>query len=305
MKCKNPYFKDPTGKVYGPGQGRLQCLPFGCGQCMACRINKVREWQHRIMLERMAHKQSAFVTLTFDDENLPEKVTVRELQLFLKKWRYRYGEIRYFGVGEYGDKSGRPHYHLALFGGHVNESFICPDCNKFKCPNIEKKKRLRCELQGKVLCIQEEVMECWDKGIVQVSNVGAESAGYIAGYAAKGMTKKDSKNREFAIQSRKPGLGHDAVVEVGKTMRLVPETQLVRAFQYGKNARPLGRYLTRILMETRGQCESVLTRSVNEYQDDLADEIGAFEFPYEVYRDRARPACDAAERKHFRSRRRL
>lgn len=298
MKCKNPYFKDVSGRIYGPGQGTGGAVPFGCGQCMGCRINKTREWQHRMMLEAMAHKQSAFVTLTFDEEHVPEKVTVRELQLFLKRFRKSYGsKIRYFGVGEYGDKYGRPHYHLAIFG--VNDSWICPKCDKHNCPNIEKKKNLRCEYQGKQMCLQEEIMPSWTKGIVQVGEINKDSAGYIAGYVAKGNAHKKTagEKREFAIQSRKPGLGHDTVVEVAREMSLVPENQLVSSFVYGKGSRPLGRYLTRVLMEARGQDDSVLKRALSLYEDEVMSEICEFEFPFEVYRNRAAPAVDAAERR--------
>lgn len=306
MKCKNPYFKDPNGKVYSTSKGlAYQAVPFGCGQCMGCRINKVREWQHRIMLEASTHPKSGFVTLTFSDEHLPERVEVRELQLLLKRLRYYLGEIRYFGVGEYGDESKRPHYHLALFG--VNDSFICPDCTKFKCPNIDIANRFNtsCEMQGKILCLQEEVMQAWKYGIVQVGEINRESAGYIAGYAAKGATRKDAELREFSIQSRKPPLGYDAVLQAAKDMGDVPDHQLVTSFRYGKNARPLGRTLIKVLMEARGQDGTVLTGSMNRWQDDLSGDLSDHEFPYEVYRSRAGPSVDNAEWKHKEFRRRL
>lgn len=299
MKCKNPYFKDPNGKIYKSAQGdRFQGVPFGCGQCMACRINKVREWQHKIMLEATSHKQSAFVTLTFRDEEVPEKVTVREVQLFVKRMRKYYEplRLRFFAVGEYGDRYGRPHYHLAVFG--VNDSFICPDCDKDHCPNIETKKNLHCEYQGKELCIQEEMMSSWTKGIVQVGEITKESAGYIAGYAAKGMTKAGSEKREFILMSKYPPLGTQAVLDAARHMDDVPDNQVVTSFSYGRNSRPLGRSLIKILMEARGQDPLLLKGNLNRWQDEVAGTYSEFEFPYAVIRDQAKPACDRAEWKY-------
>ena len=46
-------------------------VPFGCGQCLPCRVNKRRLWTNRIMLESMCHDDNAFVTLTYNDDNIP------------------------------------------------------------------------------------------------------------------------------------------------------------------------------------------------------------------------------------------
>lgn len=41
----------------------------------------------------------------------------RHYQLFFKRLRKWYGKpIRYFGTGEYGSKTQRPHYHFIIFG---------------------------------------------------------------------------------------------------------------------------------------------------------------------------------------------
>ena len=59
MLCSNPYMKDGVS--------------FGCGQCKGCRVNKRRQWTHRILLESMCHESSAFVTLTYDNDHLPKE----------------------------------------------------------------------------------------------------------------------------------------------------------------------------------------------------------------------------------------
>lgn len=65
------------------------------------------------------HETSCFLTLTYSDENLPDdcSVSVRPLQLFMKRLRKRFGSgVRFFACGEYGDANNRPHYHVILFG---------------------------------------------------------------------------------------------------------------------------------------------------------------------------------------------
>ena len=65
---------------------------------------------------------AVFVTLTYDDEHLPENASlvVSDLQKYFKRLRKecdKFGKrIRYFACGEYGDRFGRPHYHAIIFG---------------------------------------------------------------------------------------------------------------------------------------------------------------------------------------------
>ena len=117
MLCKNPYIQD--------------AVPFGCGQCLPCRVNKRRLWSNRIMLESMCHEDNAFVTLTYNEDNLPEKgnLVPKHLKDWQKRLRYHANiDLRFFSVGEYGDQTKRPHYHAAIFGfkGCASMDFNCP-----------------------------------------------------------------------------------------------------------------------------------------------------------------------------------
>jgi hypothetical protein len=190
MLCKNPYIKD--------------AVPFGCGQCMPCRINKRRQWTHRILLESMCHESSAFVTLTYNNDNLPPNGTLdpKHLQKWQKNLRYHADTpLRFFSVGEYGDKTNRPHYHAAVFG--------FPSCasGDTNCPCISCK----------------TLRASWDKGFVLNGTLTKDSAQYIAGYVTKKMTnKKDPKvldwlqgrHPEFARMSNRPGIGAPALEKI-------------------------------------------------------------------------------------------
>lgn len=82
-----------------------------------------------MLLEARQHEYSAFVTLTYNPENAPVSVDCetgeelltldkRDFQLWLKRLRkvLSPAQVRFYGCGEYGTKTGRPHYHAIVFG---------------------------------------------------------------------------------------------------------------------------------------------------------------------------------------------
>lgn len=165
-------------------------IPFQhrCGQCMPCRITRKQEVTLRILLEAKLHDYNSFVTLTYNNEQIiaPDGRTIFRwrngyqsvdkvaLRKFIKRLRRRVKfQFRYYAVGEYGDESGREHYHLVLFG----------------YPYV----------------YQEEIEAAWWNGTCQVLPLENGGAGYIAGYTAKKLTRPESiprKAPEFSISSR-------------------------------------------------------------------------------------------------------
>lgn len=120
--CKNPMFLKQAGGI----------VP--CGQCFTCRLNKARFWTFRLMMEARLHEKTFWTTLTYDRvflpfeyvdrntgqifENSTGTLSPRDIELFLKRVR-KYlppRTFKFFVVGEYGDRSLRPHYHLCIFG---------------------------------------------------------------------------------------------------------------------------------------------------------------------------------------------
>ena len=86
--------------------------------------NKRREWLSRLLFESKCHTTSLFVTLTYNEDNLPYDndgypcLNKKQVQDFIKRLRKRLGNqhLRYFLVSEYGDQGLRPHYHAIFFG---------------------------------------------------------------------------------------------------------------------------------------------------------------------------------------------
>lgn len=185
------------GVVFKMNQGYAnERLEVPCGQCIGCRVTKARQWAVRCVHEASQHKENCFVTLTYNDENMPGEVKVRDVQLFMKRLRQRTGvKMRYFCVGEYGERFSRPHYHLLLFGFDFRDK-------KYWCGS------------GLSRQYRSELLESlWTVGYSTVGTVTPASASYVAQYCTKIITGKKAKEHygerapEFAVMSRRPGIG--------------------------------------------------------------------------------------------------
>ena len=205
MKCPYPV-------VNKDSYGYIKVHP--CGQCIACRVNKASEWASRVVNEMMYYDNNAvFLTLTYDDEHLPSDMSVSkvEIQKFMKRFRKRlgFGRLRYFGSGEYGDKSMRPHYHLIVFG-------VSPQDDVFLDKRyVPLAKGYQCRLAD------------WSFGMCFIGDVTYESARYVAKYALKKVTGLGTKAHyerlsiqpEFQVQSTRPGIGARYVADNAERLR--------------------------------------------------------------------------------------
>lgn len=267
MLCKNPYMKG--------------VMPLPCRDCNLCRSSRKREWSGRIVLEAGSHPFNTFVTLSYRDEELehahadwngkePLLATLvpKHLQEWLKRLRRGYGgKIRYFAVGEYGGRTGRPHYHIALFG--------FPNCVYGQT-----------NLKQKICCGPcERIKMSWVHGSVYLGELNEKSASYVAGYVQKKMTgdeiwtKEKLKGREpqFTRMSLKPGIGAIAI------KNLINFSELTRSEKYVKkyldapvvlrkngSMLKLGRYLRGKWREGCGRGkdtpQSVLSQQLRELQ---------------------------------------
>lgn len=216
---------------------------------------------------------SWFVTLTYDEEHYPLPFTRKgvaycegsvnpdDLQAFLKRLRWHASpeRIRFYGVGEYGDLSGRPHYHLAVFG------LSNPGCVELAWKDEA----------GRPI------------GFVQVGELTPESSAYIAGYVTKKMTQKEDerlngRHPEFARMSLRPGIGAGAgeVLAVALTTRegsgvlARDQGEVPGSFRWQGRLWPLGRYIrqkTRLALGMdAGEVPAVLERRARTLQAELS-----------------------------------
>lgn len=204
------------------------------------------------MLEAMQYECNAFVTLTYDEEHSPNdgSVNTTDYRAWLKRLRDRVSpsRFRFVVVGEYGDRSERPHYHAALFG------FRSCLYGQSRYSKTRDKCCYWCEL----------VRDTWQKGNVYLGTLETSSAQYLAGYVTKKMTSKDDprllgRHPEFARMSLKPGIGHSALWEIADALmrieldRAFPNDDVPAQLAHGKKLLPLGRYLRRNLRQMVGK----------------------------------------------------
>lgn len=242
-------------------------------------------FSHRILLESFFHDNVSFVTLTYDEGSLPDGESLRkeDAQDFMKRLRFHSEKkLRYFLVGEYGDQSGRPHYHAAIFG--------LSGCKKW--PGDTKYhlyERSRCK------CVDCSLLRyTWQNGKTDNGTLKWESAQYLCKYITKRMTsnkndrQKDylqGRKPEFRLMSLKPGIGALSVERIGELMLsdfgteyLIRNGDVPNFLQHGQRKLPLGRYLMRKVREYYGFKEVgaqpgwAHKKALSELSEDLAFE---------------------------------
>ena len=192
------------GRFIKPPNYRRQ-LDLPCGRCVGCRIDKAKQWAVRIMHEAQQHEKNSFITLTLSNKTLDARaleknqkrthaedartridtIEKRDIQLFVKRLRkYKNtaaglapdgasplaeNKIKYYAVGEYGEKENRPHYHAAIFGENFTDD---------KIP-------WRTSPAGFPLWRSPTLEKLWTLGHAEVGELTFESAAYIARYVMK------------------------------------------------------------------------------------------------------------------------
>lgn len=208
-------------------------------------------------MERFHHDTASFITLTYEDRHLPENlcVTKREAQLFLKKLRKQIAprQIRYFMVGEYGDKSQRPHYHAIIFGLDPTEG--------------------------------EVVKKCWQKGFIQMGTAETKAMSYCGSYVVKKWTKRghpdlEGRDPEFSLKSQ--GIGKNFAQRVIQAYKsesgahlLAKERSIQTSYAYGSKHWPMGRYVKEKIYEGLAFTKEE-RRAINQKRN---DEVAALAWP--------------------------
>jgi hypothetical protein len=175
----------------------------GCGRCGACKHNKRVEWSFRLFQEAKHSHSIYFTTLTYhesviplcnggDDYTLKYEDAKEFIDLLRKKqlrkkrqstWPFKF---RYFLIGEYGGKFGRPHYHILFFN-------LNPDL------------------------IEVEFQRTWGMGITEVSKLNDRRINYatkfhvLANNGLRGSDFETEVSKEFTTMSRNPGIGYQYI----------------------------------------------------------------------------------------------
>lgn len=241
MLCATPVPLERNGKR----------LLVGCGKCQCCRVNKLRAWSGRILMEGVSTEKDlravSWCTLTYRDENLPHIVRGKEgaplptldptdYQRCFKRLRKRIGPFRFALVGEYGEKNYRPHYHALLYGPSVF--------------HVEQGLKIEWAKAYGFIQVRPWRLPAPDRIGQDGKNVMVARARYIAGYVTKKMSSVDDprlkyRHPEFWRCSRTPGLGHtqrlvDLHYTKGGRSKVARTGDCLRTFRIGGETWPLG-----------------------------------------------------------------
>lgn len=181
MACRKPIaIQTPAGHVF-----------VACKQCLPCRIAKQSSLALRTLLEYRVSCFSMFLTLTYRDEECPENLCYRDFSDFLKRLRY-YNQkkenpisIRYLACGEYGEQSGRPHFHAIILNSLIPSK-------------------------------KDWITTLWPSGFYFIGQVTPASINYTARYCLKVGPRADES---LAHWSRRPALGSVGMRAIAKYMR--------------------------------------------------------------------------------------
>lgn len=192
---------------------------------MACRINYTSAWKLRLLYELSNWDCAMFVTLTYNEENVPADFSLHKKDPvgFFKRLRayLAYGsnnrQIKYYCCGEYGDKQdptrldkkhGRPHYHAIIFGlspFDENDRKLVIEAWQHRCDEFQWDKN-----RGK-----KNEYGIGEKCAIQ--NVTPTDIEYVTGYVQKKLSGGRGKETygddtpPFAIMSK--GLGLDFALQ--------------------------------------------------------------------------------------------
>lgn len=218
-------------------------LEWGCGQCKPCRINQRRIWAARILLEAFSHAlPSSFATLTYEENNAPTGGNLSKAD-----WRslVKGSGFRYFGCGEYGENTGRPHFHLIAFG----------------TPPEVLSAYLEARWVGPKATLAPEPARRPLKGFIHVQEFVPEHASYVAGYVLKkmGATRAGDRVPEFARMSRRPGVGVPGLAPILRWLSTPAGAAYIEGngdvptyIGLSRRIYPLGRTLVQTLRDSMG-----------------------------------------------------
>lgn len=168
-----------------------------CGKCLRCKQQRASEWTIKLINEGKYYKKKCFITLTFDNKKLIDtnsksykyganasflwniEYSKKYVTKFIKRLREKIKpiKIKYFKVGEYGDKNHRPHYHLIIFGYNFDKDRVKAEVSK----------------SGKEQFFSEELEELWACGRTRIQDLNNKNIAYISQYSVKKMKIKDEE----------------------------------------------------------------------------------------------------------------
>lgn len=266
-----------VAEAYGFNFAEEGCIkapfqPFPCRKCIPCLLHRQKAWVARLVEELRAHPFNYFVTLTYNDDNVPvtedgemcfNKEHLIKLNRDMRE-RFQRGlllnpveslilgspkylelpkdvKYRYYITSEYGPTTQRPHYHGVWYG-----------------------------LPESLALVEVLFRSLWPYGFVSVFPANEGAAGYISKYLVSDGVGKDSYHGNgmppFALMSK--GLGKSYIDRMGEWHRANPKRMYT---QYHGSKGTMDRYLKHKIYP-----EEVL----EEYSSEVLDKMWQTKYKY-------------------------
>lgn len=245
-----------------------------CGKCLQCLTKRSKAWTLRLTTEYIKYRNNCVLTLTYDNEHLPEDglINYRDVQLFLKRLRKKLGKdhkIKFACCSEYGSLKLRPHYHIIIFNWFPSDVDL-------RYPYKVTKKRSK--LYKSKIC-----NNLWSNGFVDVGLVDYHTARYVTQYCVKkcihkdfeGYKEKNKLKREKLVCS--VGTGYDYFIQNFKTIFNSCFCQL------GGLAYPIPKYF-------KNKCKEMFPEIYDNYKCIIRDRLKDF-----ILDDKQQKKFDAIE----------
>lgn len=262
----------------------IKFVSVPCGKCADCLKDNSRGWAFRILQEAKQWKDNYFVTLTYDDDHVPSNMQLvkdeiskfnKALKVYLKRNNCN-SDFRFYGVGEYGSHTFRPHYHVIYF------NLDLPDL-KFEYSDDN----------GYLFFSSELLSKVWNKGFVLIGSVDVGSACYVARYCDKKkllsvQERKDLKDKniqaEFSVMSRRPGIGSNFIEEAVDSINNECYNFRYKGSSYNLSKYYTGKIKDLVSPDVLEKYENVkIQNSVMKYASDIClnDSVGDVESYYQ------------------------
>lgn len=220
-----------------------------CGHCINCRINDTRAWyvRSRFEIKKLERPFQYFLTLTYSDEYLPEDNVCSKIEAkkFLNCLNTSFGlKMRYFFTSDYGNVSGRAHYHAILL-------------------STEKITQKQCE-------------RIWKKGFVYLKKLNTHNLKYCLRYTVKKAPFDNTDKKSFRLISKGWGdnvkdyyTGQDYFIFDGKKYGVSPYL----AQKIGLEKKNVDSYLDFGNMVRSSDYKKLVDNSYDSYIDDLVQQV--------------------------------
>lgn len=216
-----------------------------CGHCEICKVERSKEWAVKAWCEQQMWSNSCFITLTYDNEHLPEdrKLKRSDIQKFWKDLRYhlykntkKASQIDLKPEREameelYTNEEIQFNEDIGMIPKHKNKTPLrylnCGEYGpKTKRPHYHAQiwnfipqdlRKWKQDERGYWLYNSKKLSQIWGKGWVVIEEANNKTAGYVARYCTKKYKRSDEEQARMKQKHQQEFIGASSLGFIGWT----------------------------------------------------------------------------------------